>query len=115
MKSWSALVLSPSIALGAQSVMYSLVTPSCASQSRFGLHAAAAVALLLVLVLGALAFGEWSVHTGVAGGADSDLGDPAARRRFLAVVATAVSAISALVIVGMWFGLWVLSPCAPWP
>jgi hypothetical protein len=115
MRSWFALLLSPSIALAAQSTMYALVTPSCASQSRLELHAAAGVALLLVLVLLSLAFSDWSLHSAEPGTADSDHGNPGATRRFLAVVATAVSAISALVILAMWFGLWVLSPCAPWP
>jgi hypothetical protein len=115
MRSWFALVFSPSIALGAQSLMYSLVTPSCASQSRIGLHASAALSLLVVLVLLALAISDWSLHGAEPGTADSDHGNPGATRRFLAVLATAVSALSALVILAMWFGLWVLSPCAPWP
>jgi heme A synthase len=115
MKSWFALVLAPSVALGAQSVMYALVTPSCASQSRVGLHAAAAVGLLVVLVLAVLAFGEGSLHRAEPGGPDSDHEDPRVGRRFLAILGTAAALFSALVILGMWFGLWVLSPCAPWP
>jgi hypothetical protein len=114
MRSWFALVFAPSIALAAQSVMYALVTPSCASQSRVGLHATALVALLAVLLLAALARSDWAAHAAPAS-ADSDAGDPRSTRRFLAIVATALAALSALVIVGMWFGLWVLSPCAPWP
>jgi hypothetical protein len=35
------------------------------------------------------------------------------RSRFLADMAIAVSGLSALVILGMWFAIWVLSPCAP--
>ena len=115
MKSWFALLLSPSVALAAQSVMYSLVTPSCASQSRLALHGSAAGALVVVLVLLLLAVGDWSARRAEPGGPDSDHGNPGATRRFLSLVAIAVSAISALVIAAMWFGLMVLSPCAPWP
>jgi hypothetical protein len=95
--------------------MYALVTPSCASQSRLGLHGAAAVALLVVLVLLMLAVGDWSARRAEPGGADSDLGNPGAARRFLALLAIAACALSALVIAAMWFSLLVLSPCAPWP
>jgi heme A synthase len=116
MKSWFALVFGPSTALGVQSVMYSMVTPSCASQSRLGIHLAAAVALLVVAVLAVLAFSDWSTYRAEPGASpDDDDGDPRSTRRFLAIVATAVAALSCLVIVGMWFGLWVLSPCDPWP
>ena len=115
MRSWFALLLSPSIALAAQSALYAQVTPSCASQSRLGLHGSAAAALAVVLVLLALAVSDWSTRRAEPGGPDSDAGNPGATRRFLSLLAIAVSALSALVILAMWFGLLVLSPCAPWP
>jgi hypothetical protein len=116
MRSWFALVLAPSIALVVQSVMFALVTPSCATQSRFALHASAAVALAAVVVLAVLAYSDWSVHHAQPGAVpDSDAGDPRSTRRFLAIVATAVASLSALVVLAMWFGLWVLSPCDAWP
>ena len=116
MRSWFALILAPSIALAVQSVMYALVTPSCASQSRVAMHASAAVALVIVTVLAVLAYSDWTVHHAEPGSVpDSDAGDPRSARRFLAIVATAVASLSALVVLAMWFGLWVLSPCDPWP
>jgi hypothetical protein len=115
MKSWFALLLSPAIALAAQSALYAQVTPSCASQSRLGLHASAAIALAAVLALLVLAVGDWSLRRAEPGGGDSDHGTPGATRRFLSLLAIAVSALSALVVAAMWFGLLVLSPCAPWP
>jgi Zn-dependent protease len=115
MRTWLALILAPSIALGVQSILFALVTPSCATQTRVWLHASAAVALLVVLVLAVLAFSESSLRRPEPGSVDSDAGEPASARRFLAIVATAVAAISALVVVAMWFGLFVLSPCDPWP
>jgi hypothetical protein len=44
--------------------------------------------------------------------ADSDAARAPVPRRFLANAATAVAGLSALVILGMWFALWVLSLCA---
>jgi hypothetical protein len=111
MKSWLALVLAPSIALGAQSVMYSMVTPSCSAQTRLQLHLAAAVALAMVLVLAVLSFSESSLRSGEPRSPDDD--EARARRPFLADVATAVAALAALVILAMWFTMWVLSPCDP--
>ena len=113
MKHWLGLLLSPSIALAAQSVMFALVTPSCGAQTRLALHLAAAVALGLVLGLGALSLAESSLLRRDAASPDSDAIQGPVPRRFLADIATAVSALSALVILAMWFALWVLSPCAP--
>ncbi|MDB5856976.1 MAG: hypothetical protein JWQ76_665 [Ramlibacter sp.] len=113
MKSWLGLVLGPTIALAAQSVMYSMVTPACSAQTRLTLHLAAAVALLLVLVLAVFAFAESSLRRREPASPDSDEARPPVPRRFLADVAAAVASLSALVILAMWFTLWVLSPCAP--
>ena len=115
MRSWAAIVLAPSIALAVQSILYSMVTPSCASQSRFELHAVAAVGLLLAAGLAALACSDWKIHHAQSASVDNDEGDPRSARRFLAIVGTAVASLAALVILAMWFGIWVLSPCDPWP
>ena len=113
MKSWLALIVAPGIALGTQSLLYSMVTPSCATQTRLELHLAAAVALAIVVVLAVMAFGESSLHRGEPQSPDSDEAHPLVPRRFLADVGAAVAGISALVILAMWFTLWVLSPCLP--
>jgi hypothetical protein len=113
MKGWLALILGPSIALGVQSALYAMVTPSCATQTRLELHLAAAVGLVIVLVLAVLAYGESSLSRREPGTADSDEAHPPAPRRFLASVGAAVAGLSALVIVAMWFALWILSPCMP--
>ena len=113
MKSWFALVFAPTTALAAQSILYALVTPSCAHQSRLWLHGTAAGALLFTLLLVALARGDWNQRSRLGATPDHDGGDAAAPRRFLAIVATAVAALSCLVIAAMWFNLWVLSPCDP--
>ena len=116
LRTWLALIVAPSTALGVQSVRYALVTPSCASQSRLGLHVVAAVGLAVAVVLAVLAFSDWSLHQREPGASvDQDHGDRRTGRRFLAVVGAGIAALSALVILVMWFNTWVLSPCHPYP
>lgn len=112
-KSVIALVLSPTIALATQSTLYSMVTPACSTQTRLELHLAAAVALAVVLVMAVVAFGESSLRRGEPASHDSDEARAPVPGRFVANCACAVAALSALVILGMWFALWVLSPCVP--
>ena len=113
MKSWLPLVVAPTLALATQSVLYSMVTPSCSAQVRLNMHIAAAVALAVVVVMAVFAYAETSVHRGEPASHDNDEAHQLARRRFLANLAAAVAALSALVILAMWFALWVLSPCDP--
>lgn len=111
MKSWLALVVAPTVALATQSALYAMVTPACSAQVRFHMHLTAAVALAIVVVLAVLAFAESSVHRREPASHDSDEARSPVPRRFLASMAAAVGALSALVILGMWFAMWVLSPC----
>jgi hypothetical protein len=112
MKIWLALLAAPSLALAAQLAMFALVTPSCSVQTRLAIHGVAVVALALAVVFTLLARGDWLQHArGAPEGPDSDEADVATSRRFLAVVATAVGALSAFVIFTMWVAAWVLSPC----
>jgi heme A synthase len=113
MKSWLGLVAAPGVTLGAQSVMYSLVTPSCGMQVRLHLHLVAAVALVIAAIFAVLAFSESSLHRREPQSPDDDGAQPPVPRRFLANLAVAVAALSCLVILGMWFALWVLTPCEP--
>jgi len=111
-RTWFALIIAPTLALASQSAMYALVTPSCSVQTPVFVHLVGLGALIAAAVLALLARGDW-VRFGAraAGGPDSDSAEPASARRFLAAVATAVAALSALVILMMWFAAWVLSPC----
>jgi hypothetical protein len=111
MKSWLGLVLAPTVALAAQSVLYAMVTPSCSAQARLELHLVAAVALAVAAVLAVLAYGESSLRRGEPASPDHDGAQPPVPRRFLADVAAAVAGLSCLVILAMWFVLWVLGPC----
>jgi hypothetical protein len=110
-RSWTALLVAPVIALGTQTLLFSMVTPSCSKQGNLQLHLAAAVALLVVVLMAVVAFGESSVHRGEPASHDSDESHGEVPRRFLGNMASAVAALSALVILAMWFTLWVLSPC----
>lgn len=113
MRIFLAMIATPTLALGLQSLLYSLVTPSCAHQSRMWIHGSAALALLAGAVLTAAAFGEWAARAAsLSGTPDSDAPDPKSARRFLAVVATAVAALSTLVMLMIWVATWVLSPCS---
>jgi hypothetical protein len=108
MRIWLALILAPGLALACQSVMYSLVTPECSHQTRVAIHAVAAVSLLLCLAFTAIARLSSAPD---AASADDDVSTPPGTRNFLAIVASAVGAISSLTIIGMWIAAWVLSPC----
>ena len=108
MRIWLALLAAPSLALAAQAIMYALVTPSCSLQTRVAIHVVAAVSLALCVLFTLMAR---SAGAPVRFGADHDDGEAPTTRHFLAIVAAAVGAISALVVVGMWIGAWVLSPC----
>ena len=113
MRTWLALVFAPSIALGVQSIMYALVTPSCSTQTRVWIHASAALALLAAAALGLLAWSDWYARAAtLQQGPDSDHGDPRSARRFLSAVAVGVAALSCLTILLMWVGAWMLSPCS---
>ena len=124
MLSWPALLLAPLTALAQLSIAYSLVTPSCGTQSRGGLHAVAIVSLVLVLVMTAMAWIGWrrqadSTSTGRAapGGAPdrsvtaAESDSAAHRPHFIALTALLVGALSALVSVALWLPIWFLSPC----
>lgn len=108
MRIFLALVIAPALALATQSIMYALVTPECSHQVRVAIHAVAFVALLLCIVFAVMARGA-QMPSGIS--PDEDVADPPATRHFLAVVASAVGALSALVVFGMWMGAWILSPC----
>jgi hypothetical protein len=112
MRTWLALILAPSLALAAQSIMLSLVSPSCQEQSRASIHGVALAAFVIAVILAVLAFGDWQSRAAESGESpDHDSDSPGSTRRFLAIVATGVATISAATILAMWFGVWVLWPC----
>ena len=113
LRCWPALLLTPLLALGMQSLAYSLVTPSCAGQSGATMHAVAAAALLLAIALTALAGVAWR-HASAATRqrADTQKDREGPRDLFISRTATLVGAFSSLTIAAMWIPLWLLSPCS---
>jgi hypothetical protein len=124
MLSWPALLLAPLVALGQLSIAYSLVSPACASQDRSGLHAVAAVSLLLVVAMTVLAWREWlgrgamphengdrQRNLVVPTVTRADSADAVERPHFVAQIAVVVGALSTLVSAALWLPVWVLSPC----
>ena len=107
MRSWPALLLSPLLLLGAQSLAYALSTPSCARQNEALLMASLSGCLLLSLVFTLMA---WLRSRRLAPALREDAS--AERPHFVALVATGVGALSSLVIAALWIGPLVLSPCA---
>jgi hypothetical protein len=103
---WPALLVAPSLALGNLSVVYSLVTPSCAMQTTLLLHGLSGVTLVLCLLLALPPLLRWRRRGGHTG---SD--DPAVRDRFMALMAWLVGVLSAFMVLAQWLPLWVLSPC----
>ena len=102
---WPALLLAPALALAVQTIGYVLTPLACARQSGEWLHAVPALALVAVL---AMTSSAWAA-AGAAGRAPADA--EAMQRRFVAQAAAGVGAISALVVLALWWPMWQLSPC----
>ena len=113
MHTFLGLILAPVLALACQQAMFSLVTPSCSIQTRVAIHAVALVVLVVNVALAVRASREWALYRAEAGGLDERTSGPVETRRFLAAAATAVAALSSLLVVMMWFAAWALSPCSP--
>ena len=123
MLSWPALLLAPLLALTQLSVAYSLVGVACETQSRAGLHAVAAVFVLLVAITVAMAWQGWRRQaTSLARDAPSadarrhpataaDGHHAEHRPPFLAMVSLLTGALSLLVAITLWVPIWFLSPC----
>jgi hypothetical protein len=106
MRTWFALLGAPLLALANQSVSYATVGWSCAHQYPHVLHVIHGV-FLAAIVIGTLA--AWRLWSGtrLAGAQE----EAPARRHFLAGLAAASGALSALVVGAMWLPVWVLGPC----
>jgi hypothetical protein len=103
---WIGIIVSPLIFLTLLSVNYALVGWACAHQQAGVLHATAAVATIAIgLVLG---FGWRDIRRrNLAAATDPVI----ARIGFLWLLNVALSSLSALAIVGMWFTQLAIPAC----
>jgi len=111
MGNWPALLVAPAVALADQSVIYALVTPSCAHQTTLAPHLVSAASLAACIWMSWGAWRNWRTAKAEQGPDAGDTDGAQDRRFFLAPVALTVGALSSLVVLAMWFPQWVLSPC----
>jgi hypothetical protein len=106
MRIWFALLAAPILALADQGIAYAAAGWACAHQQALAGHALHGI-FFVACVAAAIAAGQlWRVQPRPA-----PAEEPSARRHFLAGIATASAALSALVILAMWIPNWLLSPC----
>ena len=103
---WYALLVAPVLALTDQTVALSLTAWACRGQQQIALHLVHVTFALATACATLLAWRRWREVPD--GGAASEA---SARRHFLAGMATAVAALSLLVILAMWLPTWLLSSC----
>jgi hypothetical protein len=104
---WLALIAAPLLALTDQAIALALVGWACAHQTTLPLHASHTV--FFALAVGTAA-GAWLAWTRTATAARPE-GDGVPQRHFLAGLAVAVGALSALAIAAMWVPTWMISAC----
>jgi hypothetical protein len=105
MRTWFALLAAPILMLCDQSISYAAAGWTCAHQGTWLPHAVHGTFFVSCAVA---SFCAWQLFRATPS-ASAD--QSAARRHFLAGVATASAFLSALVILAMWLPNWVLSPC----
>lgn len=106
MKIWFALLAAPILALTDQVVAYATVGWACTNQHVIAVHAVHAFFLAAVVGGTVPAWRLWST-TSLAKPGNEAL----ERRHFLAGLAIALGALSALVIASMWMPTWIIAPC----
>ena len=106
MRTWFALLGAPVLALADQSVSYATVGWSCAHQHTLVVHAVHGVFLAAIVIGTLLAWQRWRETRPMR-----TQGEEPARRHFMAGLAAASGALSALVVGAMWLPVWILGPC----
>ena len=103
---WLGIVVAPLVMLTQLSLSYALVPWACASQHHHVLDAVAGVCLLATVATTVIGWREVRATRPQRG---TPLG---ARRSFLAEVAVAVAALSALSVLAQWATRLAIPPCA---
>src|SRR5438105_2155337 len=106
MRIWLGLLVAPMLTLADQSIAYATAGWACAHQNILALHGVHVVFLSAVVVATIGAWQRWR-ETRSHGRWTKRV----AGRHFLAGMAVASGALSALVVLAMWIPNWMLSPC----
>lgn len=109
MRTWLALIVAPSLALGCLSVNYALVSlvPVCVAANA-EINGVSVASLVVCAVTTVLAWRRWrSTRNALA----ADSVALIARPGFMASVATGVGVISTLSVLAISIPQWVLPPC----
>jgi hypothetical protein len=106
MRIWFALLAAPTLALTDQSIAFAMTGWACANQQALAMHGVHAIFLAAIIAATVWAWGLWRTTS-----RSRSRDETVARRHFLAGLATASGALSALVIAAMWVPNWMLSPC----
>jgi hypothetical protein len=106
MRTWFALLVAPILALTDQSVAYAMTGWACAHQQAVAVHGVHVLFLAATIAGTFAAWGLWRATL-----PSKTRNETLARRHFLAGLATASGALSALAIAAMWIPNWLLSPC----
>ena len=105
---WLALLAAPSVMLTNLSVSYALSAHACNPRIALPLHASSAISAAIALILSFVAAANWRQRP-----AQRDLHEmlPLTEGTFVPAVATAVAALSSLVIFAQWLAVWILPHC----
>jgi hypothetical protein len=106
MRVWIALLVAPVLALADQGIAFATASWACEHQNALAAHVVHATFLAATLAATAAVWQLWR-ETRRIETADETL----VRRHFVAGLATASGALSALAIAAMWIPTWVLAPC----
>jgi hypothetical protein len=105
---WTGLLLPPIVVLADIELAYALVPAACSSKSNLPVHLVHALAMLLVLFGGLIAWRNWRI---LGGGWPDSEGGPLARTQFLSGVGVFLSGLCALVVLACWSAVLLLDPC----
>lgn len=106
---WTANLLGPITVLLTQELSYVLTEKAaCAHGQMWTVHLSFALGLALTGLAGSLGWREWRRWEGQLSIPDEE---PRGRSRFMSIVGTLTSALSALVVIAMWSATLFLHPC----
>jgi hypothetical protein len=106
MRIWIALIVAPTLALTDLTVAFATVTPSCAHQLPFVIHVVHGIFFVATLMCALAAWSTWRAPVNET----TNIETPA-QVHFLAGIATAAAALSAIAILAMWMPVPLIATC----